>query len=107
NRVMITDFSGKPPFKRRVVSVDTLSATELARFEEAVGAASTVDEGRIGERVTVVDFRGRPPFKRKTIEIDAANVTELARFEEVSEERAEAPRRPRAPGKTYPVRRAR
>lgn len=104
NRVMITDFSGKPPFKRRVVSVDELSDTQLARFEEV--AAPAVDESRVGERVTIVDYRGRPPFKRTTVEIDASNVTELARFEEATTERAE-PRRPRFPGKTYPIRRTR
>ncbi len=101
-RVMITEFSGHPPFERRVLSRGDLSATELARFEEVspVGAA---DESRIGERVTVVGFRGHPPFKRRVVEVEASNVTELARFEPVTEERA-APRRSRFPGKPFPLR---
>src|SRR5690606_21969764 len=97
-RLMITEFGGHPPFKRRVVSRNELSTTELARFEEVGGAA---DQDRIGERVTVVDFRGKPPFKRRVVEIDASNVTELARFEPVSEPTA-APLRPRFPGKQFP-----
>ena len=105
-RVMITDFSGKPPFKRRVLSPDDLATTELARFEEVDGA-DAANQGLIGEQVRVVDFRGKPPFKRRVVEIDASNVTELARFEPVSGERADAPARPRFPGKPFPLRRGR
>ena len=81
DRVMITDFKGKPPFKRRIVAIDDLSPTEFARFE-AITAEPVIDTARIGQRVQVVDFRGKPPFKRQTVEIDASNASTFARFEE-------------------------
>ena len=93
DRVMVTDFSGKPPFKRRIVAIADLSPTEFARFE-AVTQEPAIDTARIGQRVQVVDFRGKPPFKRQTVEIDASNASTFARFEEVSEgERSPAQRR--------------
>lgn len=84
DKVMITDFSGKPPFRRRTVDIDDLSTAEFARFEE-IRNPPAVDETRIGQRITAVDFRGKPPFRRRVVEIDESNVTEFARFEEVTE----------------------
>ena len=104
DRVMITEFNGKPPFKRRIVSADTLPATELARFEPQSERAA--GEGRRVERVRVVDWRGKPPFKRSIVEVDTADVTELARFEPAGDVRV-APARPRFPGKRFPLRPAR
>jgi hypothetical protein len=104
DRVMITDFSGKPPFKRRIVAVDDLSPAEFARFE-AVTAEPTLDRGRIGQRVTLVDFRGKPPFRRSVVEIDETNVAAFARFEEAEQTEARRPARTRAPGKGFPARR--
>lgn len=73
DKVWVTDFSGRPPFKRRAVS-----AAEFARFEETRSATLPV----VGERLRVVDTRGRPPFRRQVVVIDADNVAEFARFEE-------------------------
>ena len=102
-QVMITEFQGKPPFKRRVVSRDALSAVEIARLEPVIENIA-VDQSRIGERVTLVDYRGKPPYARRTVEIDASNVVELARLEPAA---ADAPARiapPRFPGKHLPGR---
>lgn len=100
NRVSITDFNGKPPFRRRIVDIADLTEAEFARFEE-IAAEPAIAEDRIGTTVRVVDFEGKPPFRRKVVEIDETNVTEFARFEEV-EEPAERPRRRGAPGKGFP-----
>jgi hypothetical protein len=102
NTVSITNFSGKPPFQRRIVAIDNLSAAEFARFEE-MRAEPAVDASRIGETITVVDYRGKPPFSRRVVEIDETNAVEFARFEEVTE--VERPLRPRFAGKRFPVRR--
>jgi hypothetical protein len=104
NTVSITDYKGKPPFRRRIVNIDDLSASEFARFEE-LGSEVAVDRSRIGETVTVVDYRGKPPFRRSVVEIDESNVVEFARFEEVTEDAEDRPRRRGAPGKGFPVRR--
>ena len=103
NSVLVVDYSGRPPFKRRVVEIDALSATELARFEERIGPVE-VDASRIGERISIADYRGKPPFRRRSVEIDASNAVEFARFEE-SDEGDTRPFRPRFPGKQFPVRR--
>jgi hypothetical protein len=79
DKVWVTEYSGKPPFKRRAVS-----AAEFARFEETKNAARTTTLPTVGERLHVVDTRvGRPPFKRQVVDIDASNAAEFARFEEV------------------------
>jgi hypothetical protein len=79
DKVWVTDYSGKPPFKRRAVS-----AAEFARFEETKNATRTATLPTVGERLHVVDTRaGRPPFKRQIVDIDASNAAEFARFEEV------------------------
>lgn len=103
NTVSITDFSGKPPFRRRIVKIDDLTAAEFARFEEVAGDIA-VDGSRIGQTVTVVDFRGKPPFRRSTVQIDEDNLAEFARFEEVTET-ADKPRRRGPPNKGFPFRR--
>lgn len=94
-RALVTDFSGKPPFKRRYEQVPAAEA-EFARFEETRSA----DSPDVGEKIRVVDARGRPPFKRSVVEIDESNVVEFARFEEVAEPSQPA-RRPGPPGKGF------
>jgi hypothetical protein len=85
---LITDFHGRPPFKRQRVSSSDLAS--LARFEE------TVTEPYTG-RVRVTDYRGRPPFRRKALPID--EVADLARFEEASASSEIRPTRRGPPGK--------
>jgi hypothetical protein len=96
DKVWVTDYSGKPPFKRRAVS-----AAEFARFEETKNATRTTTLPTVGERLHVVDTRvGRPPFKRQIVDIDESNATEFARFEEVKPA-GEQRRRFGAPGKGF------
>ena len=68
---MVTDFRGRPPFKREFVSSEELA--DLARFEELADVPS-------GDDVRIVDYRGRPPFKRKILSSD--EIADFARFEE-------------------------
>lgn len=96
DKLWVTDYAGKPPFKRRAVS-----AVEFARFEEAKNAKRTATLPTVGERLHVVDTRkGRPPFKRQIVDIDASNAAEFARFEEVKPAGDER-RRSGAPGKGF------
>ncbi|MCB1748942.1 MAG: hypothetical protein H6977_08245 [Gammaproteobacteria bacterium] len=66
--VRSTDFSGRPPFTRRV---ETLPAAEVARLEPAPVSAETVT-------VRTTDYGGRPPFTRRT---ETLPVSEVARLE--------------------------
>jgi hypothetical protein len=66
--VRTTDFSGRPPFTRRV---ESLPATEVARLEPAPISAETVT-------VRTTDYSGRPPFARRS---ETLPVSEVARLE--------------------------
>lgn len=90
NYVLVTDFRGRPPFKRQRVSGEEIA--ELARFEETAAPQP-------GDSVRVVDFRGRPPFRREIVSAD--EFADLARFEEsaASVETRRVRRGP--PGKTF------
>lgn len=85
-----TQFGGKPPFKRSIVSAD--SAAERATPARALPT--------VGERVHVAQFRARPPFERRIVEFDAESVAEFARFEEVKAP-SDSSRRFGAPGKGH------
>ena len=85
---LVTEYRGRPPFKRRFLSSDEVAT--LARFEETESRPTS-------ETVRVTDYRGRPPFKRETVAAD--EVADLARFEETSSDSDEASRRRGAPGK--------
>ncbi len=87
NDVLVTEFRGRPPFKRQLLSSDEVA--ELARFEESAPAAGA------GETVRVADFRGKPPFKREVL--SAEEYVELARFEETSSSEESDQRRRRGP----------
>jgi len=56
----VTDFSGKPPFKRRVEATTTTGVSESKRTD--VSAEFTP--------VRQIDFRGKPPFKRRMVRVD-------------------------------------
>ena len=89
DKVLVTDFSGRPPFKRTLVSQDTVA--DLARFEES----SVAESGQ----VWVVDTRGAPPFKRRLV--SASELADVARFEETSDDAKDSRRTRRGPpGKT-------
>ena len=86
DQVLVTDFSGRPPFKRKMVNQD--SVADMARFEET----SVGESGK----VWVVDTRGAPPFKRRLV--SASELADVARFEETSDDARRTRRGP--PGKT-------
>lgn len=64
-----TDFSGRPPFKRRV---EKLSAVDVAQLELVQADISAGKE--IVVRTT--DFRGRPPFKRRTKKLVVVDIAQ-------------------------------
>jgi hypothetical protein len=99
-RVLVTDFSGKPPYQRRVSKESEAPVAEFARFEEL----SEAQRARIGKTVRVTEFRGKPPFRRSAVTLDESNMTEFARFEEVSKPSIRR-RRAGPPGKGFPFRR--
>ncbi len=86
---IVTDFRGKPPFKRRLVAADEMAAKETTR--EAAPAAADADA-----RVLVVERRGAPPYKRRFVDQDQLEVAEFARFEETTDTK---PTRRGPPGK--------
>ena len=63
--VRTTNFSGRPPFKRRV---EHLPTAEVARLE-----AATTEVVKVS-----TDFRGRPPFARN---VEVLRVVDTARLE--------------------------
>ena len=67
--IVTVDFKGKPPFKRRTV---TLPVADVAALE----ATKTT-------RVRSVDFKGRPPFRRN---IETVNVVDMAVLEPAGEQ---------------------
>jgi len=84
--VLVTEFRGRPPFKRQILSSEEVA--ELARFEET----RSVPEG---ETIRVADYRGRPPFKREVL--SSEEWVDLARFEEAAAEAAQERRTRRGP----------
>lgn len=96
--LMVIDYSGKPPFKRRFVDQGE-SPVEFARFEEMTDGTLTVG---------AVSRRSGPPGKslpgqRARVTSDAGEIAEFARFEESGEE-SSSPRMWRgAPGKGRPL----
>ena len=83
---LVTDFSGKPPFKRRVVASDSAEADTVPAVAE---------EGP----VQVVDFRSAPPFKRRVVDADEIETADFARFEETDDAADDRSRRRGPPGK--------
>jgi hypothetical protein len=81
DRVEITTFDGKPPYNRRIVKLQDLSAAERARFE-AKYADRPIDRTRLGEKVRVVDRSGKPPFSQRIVTVSEESAAEFARFEE-------------------------
>lgn len=63
----VTDFSGKPPFKRRI---EMLPAVEIAEVEVITSEPVWVD-------VKTVDFKGKPPFKRRVERLQQTEIMEV------------------------------
>ena len=88
-KVVVTDFSGKPPFKRQVVTGGDEMATAK---RDAVDAADSDTD-----RVQVVELRGAPPFKRQMVSVEELESAEFARLEtdgEASDARRGPPGKP-------------
>lgn len=63
----VTDFSGKPPFKRRL---EVLPAVDIAEVEIVTSEPVFVD-------VKTVDFKGKPPFKRKVERLEQTEIMQV------------------------------
>ena len=87
--VIVTDFSGRPPFSRTRVP-----AQEMAEFAQL--EAST---RQVGEKVQIVDYSGRPPYSRRVIVLDEMEVAEFARLEDTGAASDSPHIRRSAPGK--------
>ena len=70
--VWVTDFSGKPPFKRELKQ---LPAADIAALEIDLEEVET-------ERVWSADFSGRPPFKRRFRDLPVIDASSLEVLEE-------------------------
>ena len=78
---LVTDFSGKPPFKRRV---EVLQVVEIAEVEILKSEPVFVN-------VKTVDFSGKPPFKRKMERLEQTDIMQV----EITEERESSDKRPK------------
>ncbi len=69
---MVTDFSGKPPFKRRVelVPVVDIAQVEIVTSEPEYVAVKTVD------------YKGKPPFKRRVELLEKTDIMQAELVEE-------------------------
>ena len=93
--LQVIDYSGKPPFQRRVITRDG-TPSQFARFAELVDHdpqplfASSGRAGPPGKSL---------PAQRVRVSGDAAEIAEFARFEESGEAPGSARRSHGAPGK--------
>ena len=78
--VQIIDYSGKPPFKRKIVS---LSVNDVAQLESVGQEAIEYVE------VKEVIMRGKPPYRRVTTMMPVYDVAQL----EVLDEKADTQKR--------------
>ncbi|MFZ8198377.1 hypothetical protein [Alteromonas portus] len=78
--VQLIDYSGKPPFKRKIVS---LSVNDVAQLESVGQEAIEYVE------VKEVIMRGKPPYRRVTTMMPVYDVAQL----EVLEEKADTQKR--------------
>ena len=65
---MVTDFKGKPPFKR---TIERVPAIEIAQVEIVDSEAVDMVE------VNKVELRGKPPFKRSKELVPAIDIMQL------------------------------
>jgi len=82
--VRAVDYSGRPPFRRRLEQRPLSEVTEFARFEESRTATEPTADDKAGDKLRVVNFRGRPPYRRSVVKVTESDTTEFARFEETS-----------------------
>lgn len=82
---VVTDFSGKPPFKR---TIEKLAVVDIAEVE-------VVNSDPVFVNVRTVDFKGKPPFKRR---VERLEQTEVMQAEIVSDEETSEKRRKKTTG---------
>jgi len=78
---LVTDFSGKPPFKRRL---EVLPVVEVAEVEIATSEPVWVN-------VRTVDFKGKPPFKRTIERLEQSDIMQV----EMTSDAESSKKRPR------------
>ena len=83
--VQVVDYSGKPPFKRKVVS---LSVSDVAQLE------SVGQEAVEYVKVKEVVMRGKPPYRRVTTMMPVYDVAQLEALEEQSDTQKRGKRPP-------------
>ena len=62
---LVTDFSGRPPFKRRIEVLPTVDIAEIETSEP------------VFVEVKTVDFKGKPPFKRRVERLEKTDVLQV------------------------------
>ena len=73
-KVWKVDFSGRPPFKRKLIELPVADVAALEASDKVVDT----------ERVLTVDYSGKPPFKRRWQEIPVIDAASLE-IEDVEE----------------------
>lgn len=64
---IVTDFSGRPPFKR---TIERVSVVDIAQVDIVMSDTELVE-------VQTVDFSGKPPFKRTTELVEQIDVMQV------------------------------
>ncbi|AEA98972.1 hypothetical protein [Alteromonas mediterranea] len=83
--VQVVDYSGKPPFKRKVVS---MSVNDVAQLE------SVGEEAIEYVEVKEVIMRGKPPYRRVTTMMPVYDIAQLEVLEEQNEKQKRGTRPP-------------
>mgnify|MGYP000382570009 CR=1 FL=1 len=83
--VQVVDYSGKPPFKRKIVS---LSVNDVAQLESVGQEAIEYVE------VKEVIMRGKPPYRRVTTMMPVYDVAQLEMLEEQNDTQKRGTRPP-------------
>lgn len=64
---LVTDFSGRPPFKRRI---EVLPVVDIAEVE-------ILDSEPVFVDVKTVEFSGKPPFKRRVERLEQTEIMQV------------------------------
>lgn len=100
-RALVVDFSGKPPFSRKIVAIKSLNASQARRL---AGEATSASLGRAQSGPRGAGFGAKPPFRKRVSSQRAQSDVSFARFEEQpARDKSKVRRGP--PGKSLPARR--
>ncbi len=100
-RALVVNFAGKPPFSRKIVAIESLTAGQLRQL------AGETDQARLAQTVNGPRgslFGAKPPFHKRAAAERVESDVSFARFEE---QPATAPSKARRgpPGKSGALRR--